>query len=50
MCGIAGFINNKENKKEIIKKMTDRIIHRGPDAEGFYVDNDVALGCISSLL
>jgi len=44
MCGIAGFINNKENKKEIIKKMTDRIIHRGPDAEGFYVDNDVALG------
>lgn len=44
MCGIAGFINNKGNKQEIIKKMTDRIIHRGPDAEGFYVDDDVALG------
>ena len=44
MCGIAGFINNKENKKEIIKNMTDKIIHRGPDAEGFYVDDDIALG------
>lgn len=44
MCGIAGFINNKENKKEIIKKMTDKIVHRGPDAEGFYVDDNVALG------
>jgi len=44
MCGIAGFINNKDNKKEIIKKMTDRIIHRGPDAEGFYIDDDIALG------
>ena len=44
MCGIAGFINNSQNKKTIIKAMTDKIIHRGPDAEGFYVDNDIALG------
>ena len=44
MCGIAGFINNSKNKKTGIKAMTDKIIHRGPDAEGFYVDNDIALG------
>ena len=44
MCGIAGFISTKENKKKIIKDMTDKIIHRGPDAEGFYVDDNVALG------
>ena len=44
MCGIAGFINDKNPKEKIIKKMTDRIIHRGPDAEGFYVDEDIALG------
>jgi len=44
MCGIAGFVNNKDDKKTIIKKMTDRIIHRGPDAEGFYIDDDIALG------
>jgi len=44
MCGIAGFIGKEKNKKKIIKAMTDRIAHRGPDAEGFYVKNDVALG------
>ena len=44
MCGIAGFINTKDNKNKIIKDMTDKIVHRGPDAEGFYIDNDIALG------
>ena len=44
MCGIAGFISSSKNKEKIIKAMTDKIIHRGPDAEGFYVDNDIALG------
>ena len=44
MCGIAGFINKKDNKQKIIKGMTDKIIHRGPDAEGFYIDDDIALG------
>ena len=44
MCGIAGFINDKKDKKKIIKDMTDKIIHRGPDAEGFYIDDNIALG------
>lgn len=46
MCGIVGFVDkrNPNEKKEIIKKMADRIAHRGPDAEGFYVDKSVALG------
>ena len=43
MCGITGFIDKKENKAEILKKMSDRIEHRGPDGEGFYIDEDVAL-------
>ena len=43
MCGITGFINNKENKKEIIKRMADKIAHRGPDGEGYYIDENVAL-------
>lgn len=43
MCGIAGFIDNTKNKKSIIKKMSKRIAHRGPDGEGFYIDGDVAL-------
>ncbi len=44
MCGYVGFFNKKENKQEIIKKMTDKIIHRGPDEEGYYIDDFIALG------
>lgn len=44
MCGITGFVSEEKNKKKIIKKMADRIAHRGPDAEGFYTDEHVALG------
>lgn len=43
MCGIVGFIDKSKNKKKIIKKMSDKIIHRGPDSEGFYLDDNVAL-------
>ena len=44
MCGIAGYISDKKPTKDIIKAMTDRMIHRGPDAEGFYLDDNIALG------
>ena len=44
MCGITGFIDNDKNKKKIIKKMNDRIVHRGPDAEGYHIDDNIALG------
>ena len=48
MCGIAGFIDfnshNIDRARERAKAMTDAIPHRGPDADGFYVDGKVALG------
>ncbi|MBR4627914.1 MAG: asparagine synthase (glutamine-hydrolyzing) [Ruminococcus sp.] len=44
MCGIVGFTNTDNNSGEILGKMMDRIRHRGPDAEGKYVDGDIALG------
>lgn len=46
MCGFVGFTDdlNKEEKQKCIKLMADRIIHRGPDAEGYYIDEKVALG------
>jgi len=50
MCGIAGFWiqreNNKEASKEEIIKMTRILAHRGPDDEGFYIDEKtgIALG------
>ena len=44
MCGINGIISRSDDKKNQIQKMNDAIIHRGPDAEGIYVDEQVALG------
>ena len=45
MCGIAGFVGKAEfDKNEVLKRMTDKIAHRGPDQEGMYVNEDVALG------
>src|SRR3990167_7295361 len=42
MCGITGIINPKG--KEDIEKMTRVILHRGPDDEGYFSDQYVALG------
>lgn len=44
MCGIVGFTNNISNSDEVLGKMMDRIKHRGPDAYGKYIDEDIALG------
>ena len=46
MCGIAGIVNihPKTRHASAIRLMTNRIAHRGPDAEGVYVDDQVALG------
>lgn len=46
MCGIVGIVDLKGRKqeRETIKSMADQIIHRGPDDEGFFIDNGVALG------
>ena len=46
MCGIVAFVDNEKPqlKDTLIKKMKDRIIRRGPDDEGQYVDDNVALG------
>lgn len=46
MCGINGIVSkaSQKEKKSQIKLMNDKIIHRGPNANGVYVDDDVALG------
>jgi asparagine synthase (glutamine-hydrolysing) len=40
MCGIVGIISKtkieKESTKDIIEKMNNTLIHRGPDGEGYY--------------
>ena len=45
MCGFVGFTGTLENRADIIKRMADRIIHRGPDMEGYHVGEDgITLG------
>lgn len=45
MCGLTGFIDKKnKNKEETIKQMADLIKHRGPDSEGYYIDDTIAMG------
>jgi asparagine synthase (glutamine-hydrolysing) len=45
MCGIAGFYQpGHEFGEDELKAMTDSLAHRGPDAEGFYLDDCAGLG------
>ncbi|HQZ98489.1 MAG TPA: asparagine synthase (glutamine-hydrolyzing), partial [Pyrinomonadaceae bacterium] len=49
MCGIAGWINldtTKPNRdvEGVLHSMCERIVHRGPDSEGLWWDETVALG------
>ncbi len=40
MCGICGFYQLEgEADKEVLKRMNDRIIHRGPDDDGYYYED-----------
>ena len=46
MCGITGIINfkNQSTNQSVIQLMTDAVSHRGPDADGFFVESEIALG------
>lgn len=44
MCGFAGFVGEVENREQVLKAMMNTIIHRGPDSEGTYIDEEAALG------
>jgi asparagine synthase (glutamine-hydrolysing) len=52
MCGIAGFVESAdagapsslEASQELVRRMCQVIRHRGPDDEGSFVDEGIALG------
>lgn len=44
MCGFVGFVGGTDNQSEVLTKMMDRIVHRGPDMGGQFIDGRVALG------
>ena len=49
MCGVAGWINLKQSDSNdgaggVLHSMCERIVHRGPDSEGLWIDDTAALG------
>lgn len=49
MCGIAGWINlkqsdAKDHTEAVLHSMCETILHRGPNSEGLWLDDTVALG------
>ncbi len=45
MCGIVGITNNnlRSVNREVLEKMNLCIVHRGPDDDGFYLNENVGL-------
>ncbi len=44
MCGIAGFLGSPPASDLVLAQMTDRLAHRGPDAQGVFHGEGVHLG------
>lgn len=46
MCGIVGVFNldGESFSHKCLKTMTDKLIHRGPDDEGYFIEENIALG------
>ena len=43
MCGIVGFTGALEEKETVLRAMADTIAHRGPDGEGYFCEDGIAL-------
>ena len=44
MCGFCGFTGQIATPEEILEKMKNKIIHRGPDSGGSHIDTGIAMG------
>lgn len=44
MCGICGFTGQIKDRENVIQGMADVITHRGPDSEGFFLDDYITMG------
>lgn len=45
MCGIVGIVSNTEKpiQFDVLERMNQKIFHRGPDDDGFYINQNVGL-------
>ncbi len=44
MCGLCGFTGEVIDRDDVIKNMTDKITHRGPDSSGIFTDDAISMG------
>lgn len=44
MCGIAGYLTDRDPGEELLSRMCDVLRHRGPDDEGYYRDGSLRMG------
>ena len=44
MCGFCGFTGDVVDRETYLREMTERITHRGPDSDGYYLDDGIAMG------
>jgi asparagine synthase (glutamine-hydrolysing) len=47
MCGITGFLDLRDQRtasRETLERMTRQLVHRGPDSDGFYIEDGLGLG------
>lgn len=47
MCGFVGFANRKENviqNRSILEKMNETLCKRGPDEDGYYINENICMG------
>ncbi len=44
MCGFVGFTNHIKDDGTILTSMMDKIVHRGPDSHGKFIDQNMCMG------
>lgn len=47
MCGVVGYIDLRREQridKTVLDRMTAKLVHRGPDSDGYFVEENVGLG------
>jgi asparagine synthase (glutamine-hydrolysing) len=47
MCGIVGYLDLRSGAsadRQVLKSLTDALVHRGPDSSGYFIEGSVGLG------
>ncbi|HLM56817.1 MAG TPA: asparagine synthase (glutamine-hydrolyzing) [Pyrinomonadaceae bacterium] len=47
MCGFAGSVDMRRERRadeDVLVKMTDKLVHRGPDSAGYFIEGGLGLG------